>query len=122
MVSTVGGEFGVELRCAGYDGIIVSGQAEKPVYLFIKDSDVEIRDASSLWGKDVKETNALLNKECRALLKESYHGFGEWKEPATPLSDLISLPRLIKAMSAAATNEKEQHLRYYSVFLNLLIL
>lgn len=40
--STVGGEFGVELRCAGYDGIIVTGKAEKPVYLFIKDSDVAI--------------------------------------------------------------------------------
>jgi aldehyde:ferredoxin oxidoreductase len=81
--STVGGEFGVELRCAGYDGIIVSGQAEKPVYLFIKDSDVEIRDAQSLWGKDAKETNTLLNKECRALLKECYPEYGEWKEPAT---------------------------------------
>jgi len=81
--STVGGEFGIELRCAGYDGIIVSGQAEKPVYLFIKDTDVEIRDAQSLWGKDTKETNTLLNKECRALLKERYPGFGEWKEPAT---------------------------------------
>jgi aldehyde:ferredoxin oxidoreductase len=81
--STVGGEFGVELRCAGYDGIIVSGQAEKPVYLFIKDSDVEIRDAQSLCGKDAKETNTLLNKECRALLKERYPGYGEWKEPAT---------------------------------------
>lgn len=81
--STVGGEFGVELRCAGYDGIIVSGQAEKPVYLFIKDSDVEIRDARSLWGKDIKETNTLLNKESRTLLKERYPGFGEWKETAT---------------------------------------
>ncbi len=81
--STVGGEFGVELRCAGYDGIIVTGQALKPVYLFIKDEDVEIRDASSLWGKDTKETNTLLNKQCRALLKERYPGYGEWKEPAT---------------------------------------
>jgi aldehyde:ferredoxin oxidoreductase len=54
--STVGGEFGVELRCAGYDGVIVTGQAEKPVYLFIKDSDVEIRDARNIWGKDAKET------------------------------------------------------------------
>ncbi len=80
--STVGGEFGVELRCAGYDGIIVTGQAEKPVYVFIKDSDVEIRDASSIWGKDGKETNTLLNKECRRLLSERYASYGEWKEPA----------------------------------------
>jgi aldehyde:ferredoxin oxidoreductase len=80
--STVGGEFGVELRCAGYDGVIVTGQAEKPVYVFIKDSDVEIRDASRMWGKDGKETNTLLNKECRRLLSERYPRYGEWKEPA----------------------------------------
>jgi len=63
--STVGGEFGVELRCAGYDGIIVTGESEKPVYLSIKDSDVEIRDASHVWGKDAKQTVATLTKECR---------------------------------------------------------
>ena len=80
--STVGGEFGVELRCAGYDGIIVSGKAEKPVYLFIKDSDVEFRDASSIWGKDGKQTDALLNRECRRLLAERYPHVGVWKEPA----------------------------------------
>ena len=80
--STVGGEFGVELRCAGYDGIIVSGKAEKPVYLFIKDSDVELRDASDIWGKDGKQTEALLNQECRQLLAERYPHVGVWKEPA----------------------------------------
>lgn len=80
--STVGGEFGVDLRCAGYDGVIVTGQAEKPVYVFIKDSDIEIRDAGSIWGKDCKETNTLLNKECRRLLNERYPRYGEWKEPA----------------------------------------
>jgi len=80
--STVGGEFGVELRCAGYDGVIVTGQAEEPVYMVIKDSDVEIRDASRIWGKDGKETNTLLNKECRRLLSERYPRYGEWKEPA----------------------------------------
>jgi aldehyde:ferredoxin oxidoreductase len=80
--STVGGEFGVELRCAGYDGVIVTGKAEKPVYVFIKDSDVEIRDAGGIWGKDGKETNKLLNKECRLLMSERYPRYGEWKEPA----------------------------------------
>ncbi len=80
--STVGGEFGVELRCAGYDGLIFTGKAENPVYAFVKDSDVEIRDASHLWGKDGKETVTLLNKECRRLLTERYRRCGEWKEPA----------------------------------------
>jgi aldehyde:ferredoxin oxidoreductase len=80
--STVGGEFGVELRCAGYDGIIVTGQSEKPVYLFIKDADVEIRDASKVWGKDAKQTMTLLTRECRELLRKRYPLFGEWREPA----------------------------------------
>ena len=80
--STLSGEFGVELRCAGYDGIIVTGKSEKPVYLFIKDSDVELRDASHILGKDGKQTVATLTRECRDLLKKRYPRFGEWKEPA----------------------------------------
>jgi aldehyde:ferredoxin oxidoreductase len=80
--STVAGEFGVELKCAGYDGIIVTGEAERPVYLFVKDSDVEVRDASHVWGKDAKQTVALLTEECRGLLKERFPRYGEWKEPA----------------------------------------
>jgi aldehyde:ferredoxin oxidoreductase len=80
--STVGGEFGVELRCAGYDGIIVTGESGKPVYLFIKDSDAELRDASHVWGKDAKQTVTALTRECRKLLKKRYPLYGEWKEPA----------------------------------------
>jgi aldehyde:ferredoxin oxidoreductase len=80
--STVAGEFGVELKCAGYDGIIVTGKAEKPVYIFIKDSNVEIREAMHIWGKDAKETVTLLTKECRALLQDRFPQKGEWKEPA----------------------------------------
>ena len=80
--STVAGEFGVELKCAGYDGIIVTGESEKSVYLFIKDSDAEIRDASHTWGRDGKQTVALLTKECREILKSRFPRYGEWKEPA----------------------------------------
>ena len=80
--STVAGEFGVELKCAGYDGIIVAGEAEKPVYIFVKDSDVEIRDATHIWGKDSKQTVAVLTRECRELLHERFPQKGEWKEPA----------------------------------------
>jgi len=80
--STVAGEFGVELRCAGYDGIIVSGEAKKPVYLFIKDSDVVLRNAEHVWGKDAKQTVKILTKECRELLKKRFPLYGEWKEPA----------------------------------------
>lgn len=59
-----GGHFGPELKYAGYDGIIFENVSEKPVYLYINDDIVELRDASHLWGKDVYETTDLLNEEC----------------------------------------------------------
>jgi aldehyde:ferredoxin oxidoreductase len=80
--STVGGEFGVELRCAGYDGIIVSGESKKPVYIFVKDSEAEIKDARHLWGKDAKQTVAMLTRECREQLNKRYSRYGVWKEPS----------------------------------------
>ena len=59
-----GGHFGPELKFAGYDGIIFEGVSEKPVYLYIKDELVELRDAAGLWGKTVYETTDLLNEAC----------------------------------------------------------
>jgi aldehyde:ferredoxin oxidoreductase len=79
--STVGGEFPIELRCAGYDGVIFTGKAEKPVYLFIKDSDVELKDATHIWGKNGKETLRILVNEGRKLMGRRYKWYGVWKEP-----------------------------------------
>lgn len=50
--SHAGGHWGPELKFAGFDGVIVEGKAEKPVYLWIDDGRVEIRDAKPLWGLD----------------------------------------------------------------------
>jgi len=53
-----GGWWGPELKFAGFDGIIVTGQSPKPVYLWIRDGHAELRDAAHLWGKlsgDVQE-------------------------------------------------------------------
>ena len=55
--------FGFNLKQAGYDHVIISGKAEKPVYLLIWDDHVEICDAKVLWGQDIVETtNHLWNK------------------------------------------------------------
>ncbi|MCL2558835.1 MAG: aldehyde ferredoxin oxidoreductase family protein, partial [Treponema sp.] len=61
--SNSGGHFGPELKFAGYDGIIVEGASAKPVYLCVADDKVELRDASSLWGKTVYETTDILNRD-----------------------------------------------------------
>ena len=59
----VGGNFAAQLKRAGFDALIVEGVAEKPTYLWIKDGEVEIRDASHLWGKTTKETEATIREE-----------------------------------------------------------
>ncbi|MBU4053403.1 MAG: aldehyde ferredoxin oxidoreductase family protein [Proteobacteria bacterium] len=58
-----GGFFGPELKKAGYDAVFVSGASDKPVYIWINDGNVEIRDASKLWGKDSVETLEALKEE-----------------------------------------------------------
>ncbi len=55
-VGEVGGNFGAELKRAGFDAIVVQGRSETPVYLWIKDGVAELRDASALWGLSTKET------------------------------------------------------------------
>ena len=59
----VGGFFAVELVRAGYDALIVQGRAEKPVYIWIKDDQVEIRDAGQIWGKDTVVTEDMIKAE-----------------------------------------------------------
>ena len=61
--SNCGGFWGPELRMAGYDGVWITGQADQPVYIFIQDKVVEIRDAAPVWGCDTYETQAILKKE-----------------------------------------------------------
>jgi aldehyde:ferredoxin oxidoreductase len=53
-----GGMWGAELRRAGYDGIVIEGRAEKPVYLWIHDDRVELRDAGKIWGAEVGVASA----------------------------------------------------------------
>jgi aldehyde:ferredoxin oxidoreductase len=60
--SSCGGNFGVQLKRCGFDGIIVTGASDKPVYVEIGDNSCEIKDAADLWGKDTYETMEVLDK------------------------------------------------------------
>jgi len=64
--SSSGGMFGAMLKYAGYDALIVEGRAEKPVYIWMHDDKIEIRDASQIWGKTTPETTEAI----RALTDE----------------------------------------------------
>ena len=61
--SEVGEFWGAELKSAGFDGVIIEGASDKPVYLWIKDGEAEIRDAGHLWGQNTKETEEMIQKE-----------------------------------------------------------
>jgi len=61
--SHAGGYWGSELKFAGYDGIIVEGQSEKPVYVFIDDEEVQFYKADGLWGRDTIQTDALIKRQ-----------------------------------------------------------
>ena len=58
-----GGYWGAELKRSGYDAIIVEGASPSPVYLWISDGVVEIRDAGALWGLEVADADAAIKKE-----------------------------------------------------------
>jgi aldehyde:ferredoxin oxidoreductase len=61
--SNCGGSFGVGLKYAGYDAVIIEGQSQQPVYLLIEDNAAVLRDATHLWGKTTGETERRLKKE-----------------------------------------------------------
>ncbi len=61
--STMGGYWGAELKHAGYDTVVVGGKSSRPVYIWINDDQVEIRDATHLWGLDTVETQKRIRKE-----------------------------------------------------------
>jgi aldehyde:ferredoxin oxidoreductase len=58
-----GGFFGAELKRAGFDCMVVDGEAEHPVYLWIHDSEAEIRDAKHLWGLHIADSQHVIREE-----------------------------------------------------------
>lgn len=58
--SNSGGNFGIHLKRAGWDGIVVRGKAKSPVYIDINNDIVKIEDAAALWGKNTEETKELM--------------------------------------------------------------
>jgi aldehyde:ferredoxin oxidoreductase len=58
-----GGSFGPKLKKAGFDHLLIEGKSDRPVYLWIRNGRVEIREAAHLWGKGVVDTTDIVQKE-----------------------------------------------------------
>ena len=63
--SNIGGFFGPELRWAGFDHLVIKGKAETPVYLWIHNGEIELRDASGIWGEGTYAAQELIRKELK---------------------------------------------------------
>ncbi|MEJ2715966.1 MAG: aldehyde ferredoxin oxidoreductase family protein [Deltaproteobacteria bacterium] len=93
--SSCGGFLAPELRYAGYDGIIITGKAEKPSMLLIEDDQIRAVDATAYWGKGIEEVNRAIKEKYgrayrslvigpagenlvryAAILNEAHHAFG----------------------------------------------
>ena len=68
-----GGTFGPEIKRVGFDAIFFKGKAEKPTYLFIDGKNIQLLDASELWGKDGVETEKIIEKKERHAVL-NFHG------------------------------------------------
>ncbi|HIQ05142.1 MAG TPA: aldehyde:ferredoxin oxidoreductase, partial [Anaerolineae bacterium] len=63
--SQAGGFWPAQLKFAGFDGVVIKGKAEKPVYLWIHDGEAELGDASHLWGMGSWDTETTLRRELK---------------------------------------------------------
>ncbi len=61
--SQAGGFWPAELKFAGFDGIVVQGKAEQPVYLWIRDGEADLRAADHLWGRFTAEVEDAIREE-----------------------------------------------------------
>ncbi len=63
--SAAGASWGVLLKKAGYDALVVQGKAENPVYICVNNDEVQIRDARNLWGMDAYQTVDRVREEMK---------------------------------------------------------
>jgi aldehyde:ferredoxin oxidoreductase len=96
--SNFGGRFSPMLKFAGWDGIVIEGRAEHPVWLDIRDTDVHLRDARTLWGKDTWETQQYIWNEVGT--DKRYSG---WKDPSDDQNTSTQRPAVI-AIGQAGEN------------------
>ena len=86
--SNSGGSWGEMLKKSGFDGIVIKGKSPKPVYLWLNNGKVELRDASHIWGKDTFEVDSILKSETNN--KAVVACIGQAGEKCVPLAAIMN--------------------------------
>jgi aldehyde:ferredoxin oxidoreductase len=84
----MGGTFAAELKYAGYDGIVIEGKADRPVWLSIADDQVEIKDARHIWGQGIRRTTLQITQIMGP--EASVAAIGQAGENLVPMSVVIN--------------------------------
>jgi aldehyde:ferredoxin oxidoreductase len=63
--STSGGFFCISLRNSGYDALVITGKAKKPIFLYLNDGKINFKDATNIWGKNCYETQTIIKEELK---------------------------------------------------------
>lgn len=87
--SNMGGFFGPEVKYAGYDGLLVTGKSDKPVYILIEDENVSIEDASEYWGMGTDEFDKIFHSRLGEERWESCY-IGPAGENLVPMACIIN--------------------------------
>jgi aldehyde:ferredoxin oxidoreductase len=86
--TAAGGSWGAYLKFAGYDGIVVQGKSEKPVYLLVQDGVAELKDASAIWGRDTFEVRDTLKGELGKSVRVA--AIGPAGENMVPFANIVA--------------------------------
>jgi aldehyde:ferredoxin oxidoreductase len=104
--ASCGSRFGPALKYAGYDGLIIEGKSDRPVYLLIDGDTVSIRDASHLWGKTTTETERLVETEIRTPDVQVV-SIGQAGENLVKFSSIVSDRRVAARAGGAVMGSKK---------------
>ena len=88
--SNIGGFWGPELRKAGYDGLWVTGSSKEPVYIWIEDDQVEVRDAKNLWGRETYQTQERIIQELGRKRRPKVAVIGPAGESQIPFASILT--------------------------------
>jgi len=116
--SIIGGTIGAAARWAGTTAIVITGRAEKPVYILVSENGAEIRDASHLWGLDIYRTEEEIKKEHKRcsvaaigpagenLVKFAVIGNEKWRQAGRTGGGAVMGSKKVKAIAIEYEKQK----------------